>query len=62
MKIFRLAKLDAELYCHACQFKLQNVSRTGNVQWKNLTVFFAISRISGMHDYLPNSCFVTEFE
>jgi hypothetical protein len=40
-KIFRLAKLDAELSCHACQF------RTGSVQWKNFTVFLAISRISG---------------
>jgi hypothetical protein len=49
-KIFRLAKLDAELSCHACQFKLENVSRTGSVQWKNLTVFLAISRISsGVH-------------
>jgi hypothetical protein len=41
MKIFRLAKLDAELSCHAYQFKLENVSRTGGVQWKNLTVFFS---------------------
>jgi hypothetical protein len=40
-----LAKLDAELSCHACQFKLENVSRTGSVQWKNLTVFLAISGI-----------------
>jgi hypothetical protein len=45
-KIFRLAKFDTELFCHACQFKLENVSRTGSVQWKNLTVFLAISRIS----------------
>jgi hypothetical protein len=46
-KIFRLAKLDAELSYHACQFNLENVSRTGNVQWKNLTVFLAISCFSG---------------
>jgi hypothetical protein len=32
MKIFKLTKLDAELSCHACQFKLQNVSRTESVQ------------------------------
>jgi hypothetical protein len=38
---FWLAKLDAELSCHACQFKLENVLRTGSVQWKNLTVFLA---------------------
>jgi hypothetical protein len=41
-----LAKLDAELSCHACQFKLKNVSRTGSAQWKNLTVFLETSRIS----------------
>jgi hypothetical protein len=43
MRIFRLAKLDAELSCHAYQFKLENVSRTGGVQWKNLRYFLAIS-------------------
>jgi hypothetical protein len=43
MRIFKLAKLDAELSCHAYQFKLENVSRTGGGQWKNLTVFLAIS-------------------
>jgi hypothetical protein len=49
MKIFTLAKLDAELSCHACQFKLQNV-KYRSVQWKNLTVFLAISGISrGVH-------------
>jgi hypothetical protein len=42
-----LAKLDAELSCHACQFKLENVPKAGSVQWKNLAVFLAISRISG---------------
>jgi hypothetical protein len=48
-----LAKLDAELSYHACQFKLENVSRTGSVQWKNLTVFLAISHISaGVHERL----------
>jgi hypothetical protein len=50
-----LAKLDAELSCHACQFKLENVSRTGSVQWKNLTLFLAISRISaGVHERLSS--------
>jgi hypothetical protein len=39
-----------ELSSHACQFKLENVSRTGRVQWKNVTIFLAISRISrGVH-------------
>jgi hypothetical protein len=42
-----LAKLDAELSCHACQFKLENVSRIGSVQRKNLTVFLEISHFSG---------------
>jgi hypothetical protein len=42
--------LIRKLFCHAYQFKLENVSRTGSVQWKNLTVFLAISRISrGVH-------------
>jgi hypothetical protein len=50
-----LVKLDAELSCHACQFKLQNVSKiiyqdlSGS---KFATVFLAISRISaGVHRY-----------
>jgi hypothetical protein len=48
-KIFKLVKLDVELSCHACQFKLQNVSKiiyqdlSGS---KFATVFLAISRIS----------------
>jgi hypothetical protein len=60
-----LTKLDA-VSCPARQFKLENVSKTGSVQWKNLTVFLAISRgVNGYMqdylDYLPYSCFVTEF-
>jgi hypothetical protein len=27
-------QVDAELSRHACQFKLENVSRAGSVQWK----------------------------
>jgi hypothetical protein len=65
-KIFRLAKLDTELFCHACQFKFENVSRTGTVQWKNLAVFLQFHVFQGAYmqdylDYLPYSCFVTEF-
>jgi hypothetical protein len=62
----RDGSVDAELSYHECQFKLENVSRTGIVQWKNLTIFLPISRISrgvlqDYLDYLPYSCFVTEF-
>jgi hypothetical protein len=49
-----LAKLDVELSCYAeYQFKLENMSRTGSVQWKNLTVFLAILRISASLARLP---------
>jgi hypothetical protein len=49
---------------HACQFKLQNVQRiiyqdlSGN---KFATVLLAMSQRAYMKDYLPYSCFVTEF-
>jgi hypothetical protein len=64
--IFRKFLGWQSLIRHVCQFKLQNVQRiiyqdlSGNKFATNFWQFHVFQR-AHMKDYLPYSCFVTEF-